>query len=173
MIPSISFFSRVVLGCQPVSNSIKSLFPANFSIASYSASVSVVSEADPPNSNILRLWNRKSYLPCLSKRSLITLWRVCCDRTILLMSSHCDRRSPPDLYKMWNFSRLRDFLILRQHLSFMKHVQQESRIACRLVKINFLYLPKFWLISTLTISERVKVWCFFVITRFSSSCASC
>ena len=169
MVPSTSFFSRLLFGVQPEINSMNLSLLASFSMASYSASVSVVSEADPPNSKILRRWNLKSLRPCLSSSNLITLWSVCYERTILLMSSHWDRRLPPDLYKMWNFSRFLDAL---QHLNLTIQLQQESKIACFLVKINFLYLHKFCLISTFTTSYLVNVCCFFVIKLFSNCTAS-
>ena len=69
---------------------------------------------------------------------------------------------------MWNFSRLLfRKQMRRRQANEEKQLQHESMRACRLVKINFLYLTRFCLISTLTTSDLVNE-CFFLDNNWCS-----
>ena len=76
-IPRISFFSRRVFGVQPTIWSMNFLFPVSLFMAKSSASVSVVSDAEPPNSRMFRLWKRSSWRACLSRNNLTMLVMLC------------------------------------------------------------------------------------------------
>ena len=172
MMPRTNFFSSGVCGAQPTKVSTKAWLAASFCIDSCSASVSVVSDAEPPNSRTLRRWKRSSLRPCLDSISLVKLSSFWLALTKLRISRTCSRRSPPVLYRMWNFSRLR----LRRHarrkqLHLTNRLQTESRRAYRDVKMNLRYLARFSLIRTSMTSALLNLWSGFVSRLFSKSSA--
>ncbi len=109
----------------------------------------------------------------MSNKALVKHWMVWWCRTRLRKSSACLSFWIPDLYKMWNFSRLRFLLqILRMQKQLSIQDQHVSPKAWEVVKTNLLYFLRCWLIKTLTTSDLVSLCSYFVIillSRFSIS----